>query len=183
MVRPERISALWLAVVLVAGLAAIAFWWWPAPAPAPVNQHVIATPAPEVRTIERVVVQPKLVYVYPDRAKQALDLPDAVQNDTQARVVAATRVTADEHPHTVTTLLDAETGKFTTLDRREPLPWMAAGSGGALGIGYGFKNGDPATRIDARQNLLRIKGARVDLAGTADQDGDWFAGLNFSLTW
>lgn len=175
-----RERGLWL----LALLAACLLWWLSPRAPdAPVGQHVIATPAPQVQTIERVVERPKIVYVYPDTAKEKLKLPEAIRTDRAEKVVASTRVSPDERPHTVTTTLNLESGQFTTLDRAEPLPWLRQDSSGEAGILYGFKNGAPAARLEARQNLIAVKVARVGLVGTLDQDGDWYAGVGVWLRW
>lgn len=167
----ERI--VWI-LVLVA-LAAAAWTFWPRAKP-PVGVSRPLPPAVEVREVEKVVVKPKLVYVYRDRVKQDLDLPPAVVDDKAKQVTATGKLDAEDRPYTLTSVLDVETGESEVYARPDPLPWLAPGKRGAVGIAYGMKNGEPAGRLYADHEILRIKALSMGATGNVDQDGDWFAG-------
>ena len=172
--------AAWL--LAIAGL--LLLWWLlPRPGEPPAAQHVPAAVAPEVKTVERVIERPKIVYVYPDKAKDAMELPAPLRADAAEKLVSASRVEPDRYPHTITTTLNLDTGQFSTLDRREQLPWLARDTSGEVGVIYGFKNGAPATRLEVRQNLIAVKAATIGLHSTLDQDGDWYAGAGVWLRW
>lgn len=157
------------------------------PEPAPTNVHLPAKPASQVsrETTVPVVIE-KPVKVYRPDVKRKLKLPDAVQADPAQHVVASSRTVPDERPHTITTVLDTSTGEFTTLDRAEPLPWIAVSTKTEVGAFYGIKNGEPAFRVQAQQELLRIKALHVGAVASADMvrgDVETYVGVGVWARW
>jgi hypothetical protein len=146
----------------------------------PVSTHVEARPAPEIAKVPTERVECVPVVVYKQVAKDKLNLPPSVKADPGKRVIAATRTPADERPHTVTTLLDMGTGEAVTFDRPDPLPWLAPGKRTEAAAFLGYKDGDPALRIEARHELLRVKALRLGAVASADATAtelDGFVGV------
>lgn len=157
------------------------------PEPAPTNEHLPAKPAPQVSRETTVPVAAKApLKVYRPEVKRKLKLPDAVQANPKQHVVASSRTAPDERPHTITTVLDTGTGEFTTLDRAEPLPWIAVSTKTEVGAFYGVKNGQPTWRIQAQQELLRVKALHLGAIASADMAGgnvDTFVGVGMWARW
>ena len=173
------------AAVTLASCAAV--WWRFRPQPAPVSVPVIAQPAKAVATVGKETIQAK-VKVYKQEAKKRLNLPQNITSDPAKHVAASSTIKPDYHPHTVSTVIDDNTGEVTTYDVREPLPWLAVNNHGEIGMGYGMKSMPgkgfgPTARIVAQQNLLDIKSATVSLQGTLDSDGEAFAGIFVTGRW
>lgn len=157
------------------------------PEPAPVNVHLPANDAPQVSRETTVPVVVKVpVKVYRPEVKRKLKLPDAVQANPDQHVVASSRTAPDERPHTVTTILDTTTGEFTTLDRAEPLPWIAVSTKTRISAYYGLKNGQQAIRIQGQQDFLRVKAVRFSAIASADLvggDTQTFIGIGMGAEW
>lgn len=150
------------------------------PEPMPTGVHIAATPAPEIAKVETVFVDFAPVKVYKPESKKKLNLPASVQADTKAHVIASTKTANDERQHTITTLVDEQTGEATTFDRVDPLPWIAVNNKSQLGMFYGVKNGQQTIRIQGEQELLQVKALHVGLIVSADvQAGniEGFAGV------
>lgn len=159
-----------LAVVLAAG-----WTFWPRPSPV-VGESVALPPAKEVRKVQQVAVTPKVVYAYPQKTKQALDLPQDVVADPDKAITATGKLDAEEREYTLAAVLDTETGQSQVYARPDPLPWIGPGKRGAVGIAYGLKDGEPTGRAYAEHDLLRVKAMHAGARGTLDTDGEWFAG-------
>lgn len=157
------------------------------PEPAPTNVHVEAKDAPQVARETTVPIKvDKPIKVYRPEVKRKLKLPDAVQADPAQHVVASSRTVPDERPHTITTVLDTSTGEFTTLDRAEPLPWIGVSTKTEVGAFYGIKNGQPAFRVQAQQELLRVKALHLGAVASADMVGgdvDTYIGVGVWARW
>lgn len=154
--------------------------------PAPVGIHVEAAPAPQVAKVPMVAVPAKEVQAYAPAAKKKLKLPARIQQDEKQHVVASTRTPADERPHTVTTVLDARSGEFHTYDRADTQPWLAANTRSQVGVLYGYKNGEPAIRIEGQQELLQIKAVHLGAVASADATAgnlDTFIGVGVWARW
>lgn len=181
----NRLTALLLAVL--GAMLGIGLYFYFKPSPAPVGVHIEAKPAPEVAKIERVPVAiAKPVQVYRPAAKQKLKLPESVQRDEAAHVVASTKTAPDERQHTVTTLIDADTGETTTFDRVDPLPWIAPNTKTDIGAFLGYKGREPAIRLEARQELLQIKAVHLGATASADLtpgEVDTFVGVGLWARW
>ncbi|MDP3088884.1 MAG: hypothetical protein Q8M99_11945 [Methylotenera sp.] len=186
-----------IALVLIAILAFIMLQWFnhlqgvlPA---APVGVHVIATPAKQVVDIPKhqAVVKSGSVRVYESRAKNTLKLPEAIKQDEAKQVLESTRVDADDHDQTITTILDTETGDTQTLVRREPLPWIAWRDDGSAGLYAGIKNGTPTARLELKQSLFSVKAIRFGAVAAMDQplgysvtaSPDYFVGVGAEYRW
>lgn len=174
------------AILIAVGILIVAMvlWYETKPTPAPVGDWQTAKHAPQVAAVPKTAITPPKVEVYTAPAKKKLDLPAAVQQDTHAHVVAATRVAADDHPETVTTLLDDQTGAETTLVRREPLPWIAAEQRGELRLDYGMKNGARKVgRLSFQEDLVEVKALHAGVNANLDTDGQFFVGGGVAYKW
>lgn len=170
------------AAAILAG--AILLWYEMKPAPAPVNDWTPAKTAPQIAAVPKVDINPPKVKVYAPAAKKRLNLPAAVQQDPHTHVLTATRVPADDHPQTVTTLIDDQTGAETTLVRREPLPWLAAEQRGELRLDYGTKGGVRRVgRLTFQEDLLQMKAVHAGVNATLDTDGEYFIGGGVAYKW
>lgn len=169
----------------VAALAGVYFAFKPQPAPP--GLHLPATPAPQVARETRVAVEVAApLKVYRPEVKRKLKLPDAIQQNTKQHVIASSRTVGDERPHTITTVIDASTGEAATFDRVEPLPWVGVSTKTEIGAFYGIKNGEPALRVQAQQELLRVKALHLGAVASADMqrgDVDTYVGIGIWARW
>jgi hypothetical protein len=174
------------AAVILAASAVVAYFHFK-PEPAPAGVHIEAKVSPDVKGVEQHDLPVEHVRVYAPKAKAALHLPPAAADNPKVHVVAATKTPNDERAHTVTTTLDSETGKFTTYDRAEPLPWMAVSTKTEIGAYLGFKGTEPAMRIDAHQEFLQVKAVHVGIVGSVDISQsigvDTFVGAGAWVRW
>lgn len=167
--------------VLVVGL-----WWLflrvSLPTP-PVNLSVPAAPAREVKAAPKIPVavkSPVKVYAGGAQLKTKLRLPQAVVDDGAKQVIAASKLRADDHPQTVTTLINTETGDSETYVRRDPLPWLAWDTRGEVGVYLGVNNGGPALRVEARQGMVQAKALHLGVIGSVEQPlGDTAGGTRY----
>ena len=156
--------------------------------PVPVGITVEATPAPEVKDISTVDVPTKSVRVYAPKAKKELKLPDRIQKDAAVAVIASSKIKADTHGSTVTTVINTETGKSETVVRRDPLDWLAFKTSGRVGVYAGVSNHGTAAMLRAEQDFLSIKALNLSVTGTviqptSDADTTGFVGLGGRLEW
>ena len=158
----------------------------------PVGVHVIATPAKQVSGIPKhqEPVKSGSVRVYEGQAKIELKLPDAIKHDPAKQVLESTKVSADYHDQTVTTIIDTETGDSQTFVRREPLPWLAWRDNGSAGIYTGIKNGQPTARLEVKQNIFSVKAVHFGAVATLDHplnstlaSPDYFVGVGAEYRW
>lgn len=150
-------KSLWkslLILVLVMGLAYVA-WLRFSPQPAPVGSIVPAKVALAAKAIPKVIRHPKAVKTYASAAKRTLQLPKLIADDKNMQVLASSSVDPDSHPHTITTLLNIETGDITTVDRREALPWLTIRRSGALGLEHDLFR--QINTVYVRQDLIQSK--------------------------
>lgn len=163
-----------IAAVIV---AALALWTFAGKFSRP--EVGIAAPLPaakEVRTVEKIIERPKIVYVYPDKVKPKLGLPETVQQDTAKKVTATGKLRAEERDYTLSAVLDVQTGDSQVYARPAPLPWLGPGRQGAIGLAYGLKNSQLTGRLYARQDLVQVKALHAGGLATLDTDAEWFAG-------
>lgn len=162
----------------------------PAPVP-PNNVSVPARIAPEIKreTTVATPIKAGTVQTYKPAMKAKLKLPDSViRNDAQA-VIAASQVKPNDHPQTVTTVIDAETGETETYVKEDPLPWLDWDTRGEAGLYLGLKNGETAARLEVRQGVLAIKSAHLGVIASADQPltgplrADYFVGAGVWMRW
>lgn len=165
------------------------------PAAVPVGVTVKATPAKEVANVPKVDVQvqkPLKVYAGGQGLKSGLKLPAPVVQNHAEQVIASSKVeAADDHPHTVTTVINTDTGQSETYVRTDPLPWIAWSSRGGIGMYAGIKNGTPAVRLQAEQELFTVKAIHFGAVASVDQpigaspqyDQEWFVGIGAKYEW
>lgn len=181
---PLRVRLLMLLVLAALIAAGVTAYFRYKPFDAPPGVHMDARPAAAVARAE---TQPLILdfplRVYAPAVKKKLDLPAAVQQDAARHVVASTLTAADERRHTVTTVLDAETGEFGSYDRAEPLPWIAVNTRSQVGVFYGIKGGAPVLRLQGQQEFLQVKAAHLGAVGTLDSDGAYFVGVGAWARW
>jgi len=174
------------AAVLLAASAVFAYFHFK-PEPAPTGVHVETQESQAVAGVGQHDVTVTHVHVYKPAAKEELKLPAAAADNPKVHVVASTKTPNDERQHTVTTVLDSETGKFTTYDRVEPLPWIGVTTKSEVGAYLGLKNGEPAIRIEGHQEFLQIKAARIGATASVDVtqsgDVDSFVGVGVRVRW
>jgi len=176
------------AVVTGAIVVAIAYgiaWYNRAPE-IPPGVTVEATTAPEVKKEEKVEVATAPVKVYKPAVKRTLKLPESVVADNDQHVIASSKTANDERQHTITTVINQQTGESQTFDRVEPLPWVAVNTKSEIGIYYGMKAGEPAVRIEGRQELLQVKAAHLGAIANADMMRghiDTFVGIGGWVRW
>lgn len=143
-------------------------WIYFKPEPAQTSVHEIAKPAPEVAKVATEFIDFAPIKVYKPESKKRLNLPKSLQDDTHAHVIASTKTANDERQHTITTLIDVQTGEPTTYDRVDPLPWIAVNTKSQVGAFYGIKNGQQTIRIQGEQELLQVKALHVGVIVSAD---------------
>lgn len=166
--------------LIVAGL--VVWTFWPRPEQQP-GKFEALPPAPEVRTVEKVVERVEFVKVYPNAIKAKLKLPDAVVADASRKLTATGKLDAEERPYTLTAILDTKTGESEILARPDPLPWVGPGRRGAIGIAYGLSNGEPTGKLYAQHDLLRVKALHAGARAEVDQRGEWWAGGYIEYRW
>jgi hypothetical protein len=156
---------------IVIAMAYLAWLHFSAPK-APVGAIVAAKVAPQAVNIPKVVIHPKAVKVYHASAKKALPLPQAVIDDKNVQLIEATRVESDDHPHTISTVINTETGETTTFDRREPLPWVTLRRSGALGLEHDLFRGIDTLYV--RQDFVQVKSVVIEgkLAYNSERSGE-----------
>lgn len=158
---------------------------------APVGLNIEATPAKEVKLTPRIdkPIKSPTVKVYPAAVKNAIKLPEVVQDNTALDVIASNQIPADDHPRTITTLINTDTGESQTYVRRDPLPWLAWNTQGEAGLYMGIKNGTPAARLEARQGFVQVKALHFGVIGSIDQplsgqqNTDYFIGAGVWARW
>lgn len=171
-------------LMLIAGIGGTLLYFHFKPQPAPVGIQMPARPAPEVAHETRVpaVVQQPL-QVYKPAVKKKLRLPQRVQQNENQHVLAATKTANDERQHTVTTVVDTQTGTSETFDRVEPLPWIAVNTKTQVGIIYGIKQGKPVGRLQAEQEFLQVKALHFGGIASLDSDATYFVGVGVWARW
>ncbi|GBL46261.1 hypothetical protein SFMTTN_2074 [Sulfuriferula multivorans] len=187
---------LWLLLAAAAGVAILLGWMLfmrSVLPPAPVNVSVPAVAAGEIRAIPKTAVAiraPVKVYRGGAPLKRRLNLPQPVADNAAQQVIAASQVRADDHPQTITTLINTETGDSETYVRRDPLPWLAWDARGEAAMYVGIQRGGPALRLEARQGMVQIKALHVGVIGSVDQplggaprDTDYFIGAGVWAKW
>lgn len=145
-----------------------------------VGIYVPAIQSTELTDVGTVPVTVEFIKVFAPEAKQKLSLSKEVQQNKSKHVVSSTKVKGDENPHTITTLVDSSTGEFTTYDRKDPPPWVAVNTTTHIAAYYGIKNTTPIVRLQAQQELLRLKALKLEGNASIDMGAgkpDTFIGI------
>lgn len=184
-----RARITWSAVLLVALLAT---WFGTHDRhPAETGKTVEATPATEVKHTARIgiaIKAPVKVYAGGAGLKGKIELPPEVVQDERQQVIASSKIEGDQ-PHTITTVIDTETGESRTFVRADPLPWLDWNDHGGIGLYTGVKNGAPAVRLQAHQDIFRVKAVNVGVVASLDQPlkgpvaMDYFVGIGAEYRW
>lgn len=145
----------------------------------------LTPPAKVLTKVERVTVPCETVQVYKPEAKRKISLPEAVRKNPKAHVVASSDVPATDRDKRLSTVLDTETGAVDTYTEVLAAPWLRPEARGEVGLYAGIKPGQPGMtgRLQARYDVLQIKGAHVGAIGSLDSDGETFAGVGLSYRW
>lgn len=176
------------AFVVAGGVFAFQRYYSDPPAPT----QAVATPiadTPALKKVKKVKTPVKAIETYADEAKATLKLPPAVIADMEIKVIDATKVASSDHPQTVSTTLNVETGKVETYIKEEPLPWLAFNQRGQARIDTGYKlnrlTGVPqrASRLTVMHDFMQTKALSVGVSASVDTDGSAFAGLGLSYRW
>lgn len=156
-----------------------------------VNVPRKATPAASVAAAptQKVKLEAPALTVYADSVKPKLKLPARVVASPTQHVIAASTIAPDDHPVTVSTVIDSQTGQSETYTVEQPLPLLARESRAEVGAYVGVKNLQPTARIEARYDFLQVKalhagvlaGADVPISGMGRPDA--FVGVGVTLRW
>ncbi len=164
-----------IAGIILAGLACAGWTLWTAPSRTVAQ---LAPTSPKVAKIDKVTRDCKTVEVFADRAKKKLDLPEHVQKDEHASVLAAAPVPVSDYPRTATAILHRDTGIGEIYLRDDPLPWLAIESRWRLGAWYGVNDEQGgAIRAHARYEVAQTKRLHWSLLGSVETGGRFFAGV------
>ena len=153
------------------------------PDPQPVGEHNEAVVAKEIKKIDREVKEVKALKVYKPVAKAKLKLPKAILEDDNQQVIASSKVSGDERPHTITTVVNTATGESGTLDRIDPYPFMQVKTTSEIGAFYGLKQGKQVIRLEGKQEFLQVKAVHLGITGSIDSDKATFVGLGAWVRW
>lgn len=149
-------------------------------------QAVLVAPSKQLQDVPTVSKE-LTVKVYPDKVKKKLGLPQAINDDSNKAVITATDLPKSKHERTVTTVIDETTGEATNYVQEKPLPLFAKESSGSAGLYLGFKNLEPAARVQIQQDLFAIKALTLGVTASADvtQSGntDTFIGIGGRFEW
>ena len=164
----ERMGNVIIVLVLFATYAAVIGYFYFTRVPEP-STTVDGRMAPEVireTTVPVQVAEP--IQVYKPAVKTKLKLPKAVIEDANKHVVAATKVKANDRPHTIVTTVDQTTGRFSTYDRVDTLPWLAVNNRTHIGAYYGLKNLEQIVRVQVQQEIVQTKALHIEAIASVD---------------
>jgi len=181
-----------LGIALAFFLYSVIGWLRPDENNAPVGVYVPAKVSKQISNVPKVdLMFKKPIKVYAPAAKKKLKLPDPIQQDDNQQVIASSQVKNDDHPHTITTIINKETGESETIVRTDPLPWIDFDKRGSVGMYYGFKDSQAAVRLQIQQDIVDIKSIRVGAIASVDQytssptqrPADWYIGVGLRYSW
>jgi len=176
-----------IAGIILAGLACAGWTLWTAPARTVAQ---LAPTSPKVAKVAKETKDCKTVEVFADISKKKLDLPEHVQMDEQASVLAAAPVPPSDYPRTATAVLHRDTGVGEIYLRTDPLPWLAIESRWRFGIFYGasFYSSDTADNFESgvvlgtiQYEALQLKKLRATIHAQGSTDSRAYLGGGF--TW
>ena len=180
----EKLGATLLAILAGLVVGALVMWQLKKPEQK-VNETVIATKAPEIKLEPTVSTPVKVVKTYKSKIKKKLKLPKEVIDNEHKLVIASNKVQADDHPHTITSTINTQTGEVETFDRKDPLPWIAFNQRTEVTAAYGYKYSRTQQgmvgRFGARHEFIQSKNMGLGITGSVDTDGSAFAGLELRI--
>lgn len=130
----------------------------------------VASEVKDEKMADAVMQKPIQVFAAREKVGRKLNLPPEIIADEKKEVVAASAIQADgfARGHTVTGVLDKETGVVKIYDRPDELPWLRFRSDGFAWAGAGLLNGESAARVMLVQHFASVK--KVTLSGVASVD-------------
>jgi hypothetical protein len=185
---------LWMALIIAICIVVVLLWLshWNSKQETAVNVWQEATPIKQIRKVPKVKkpIKSGTIETYSSEAKGKLKLPDIIVEDEAKQVISTARVEASDNPHSVTSIVDTDTGEVQTYVRKEPLPWLAWDTKGEAGMYAGIKNGVPAVRLEAKQGVFQVKALHFGVIGSVDQPisgtpqgPDYFIGAGVWARW
>lgn len=136
----------------------------------PLNESVLVVPAAEVKREATMAIQvAEPIQVYKPEVKKKLKLPAAVIADSNTHVVAASKIPASNRPYTVSTVLNSDTGHFSTYERIDPIPWLAQSKAGTVRLTQWI---DGETQLEVSRDLIQVKSLYAGVTGRIDTGGD-----------
>lgn len=195
LLRLKKVGEILVIIAVIIGVALLGAFWEKAQSPAQdSNSTVEAAPAPALKDVGKLEITPKhpiKVYAGGKKTKQKLKLPPSVANQDSQQVLAGIKLDMrDDHPRTITTVLDSDTGESSSYITKEPLPWLAVDTRGSLGLYAGIKNGQQTARLEAKQSIAQIKNIHIRATASLDQPlsnnsakQDYFIGIGAELHW
>lgn len=121
------------------------------------------------------------------RVKKSADVTLKIPLNPNEGVISAASIASNDHPVTVATVIDTDTGISRTVVREEPLPWFVISHKGEIGMYYGLKNGAPGIMLQARQEIVQVKAIRIEAIGQVTQSPvggiDNYVGIGLTYRW
>ena len=181
---PWKLYLEWIGIgsLVLAIVVGVAYFSSPQESP---QSTVEALPAPELKKVPKVDISVDTIKVFDFTAKTKLKLPASVVNSKSKHVVASSKVKPSERPHTITTVIDTNTGDFTTYERADPIPWVSRNTTTHVGAYYGLKDGDQIIRVQLTQELLQLKRLHLEAVASTDFGAgktDTFIGIGGRLS-
>ena len=123
------------------------------------------------------------VVVIAGAAKEKLELPLEIKQDTTTHITSAVTIPSEERQQSVVTLFNETTGRTDTYTQTLQYPLLAIEQRGQLWLGYGMTRSGQVGRILFREDLLQVKALHLGMNATVDTDGAWFAGVGVGYRW
>lgn len=168
--------------VLVGG----GFYLWDNMQPPKIAQ--LLPTSPKIKEIPKEQKQCEKVMAFKAPAKEKLNLPEHVQKDERAVVIAAAPVPPSDYPRTATSVLRMDTGIGEIYLKQDPLPWLAAQRKWLVGGFYGLSdpaNGPTTKTIEliGLYDMFQAKALHIGPMGRINDAGEkavfvgvWFSG-------
>ena len=125
----------------------------------------------EKQNLEKKIEIPiKKLEVYKKGITKEIVLPNNLIQFPSDYIVATTSVKSDEtYNHSITTFVDADSGKVTTYDVKEPLPWVAFNRRGRVSS-YGIiKNNVFTSKTEVVGEFMQIKELHLGIVAGYDK--------------
>ena len=171
---PPRVALVALAAAMIG--AALAAWLFYGHGDTKVGVALPLPPSKAVAGQKTAPVAMKSVEAYPHKVKRKAKLPAAVVEDDKQHLIAAGKLETEERPYNIYALVDETTGESHVYSQAEPLPWLALGRRGAVGIAYGLSNGELEGKLYAYQDLLKVKALAAGVRAEIDSSANHFVG-------
>lgn len=167
-------------IITLATIAAIAFaaWWayewFNSTKKSPVGVSTLLAEAPEIKHEEKtdaVMQKPPKVFKNRNVVMKKLALPSEVVADQNKEVAAASVIPPDgfARGHTISAVVDKESGETKIYDRPDALPWVRFRQDGFVWAGAGLLNGENAARVLVTQHLVSVKSLTISGMASVDQ--------------